>query len=144
MTTKHPRLVLALVLSVLGCGLLAAADPAAESESKDISVDLATGRDLAALFLTGDAETLHGRFSSQFKEEMSLEDLRAFQQRTRAKLGAEAAVLDEVLRPKDEYTYYVRRARFAKGEAEVHVMWRDGQLAAVFVRTPQKSKTPAS
>jgi hypothetical protein len=134
--TKRPRLALVCAALALTWGLAAAAADTPPAEPRDISGDLAAGRGLAEDFLTGDAASLHGRFTEAFKEEMSLADLQGFQQRTRDKLGAEAEVVDEVIKPKDEYMYYIRRSRFAKGPAELHVLWREGQVAALFVRTP--------
>ena len=125
-----PVLALAFLLPPI---VAAPAEPQASPE-------IAKGRELTQLFYRGELSKVHGEFSREFKEAMSLETLRAHRVKLSNQLGVEKLLLDERIETAGDYRVYLRKCRFEKSEEDILVQWwfrDDGKLGAFRVQPSQ-------
>ena len=130
--TKTVRTVALLLLAALAAGSATAQKLAEQKPAGDTSPQLELGRAYTKDFYSGELNKLYTKFSPQFQESMTIDELRNFRHNVSNQFGVETEVLSEEIVPRGAFLIYVRRSRFAKndGAVELIVALRDGSLIA--------------
>ncbi len=136
--TKTVRFVALLLMAVLAAVSAMAQTPADEKPAGDTSPALELGRAYTKDFYRGELNRLYAKFSPQFQESMTIEELRTFRHNVSSQFGVEREVISEKIIPKGAFLIYVRRSRFAKydGAVELIVALRGSNLIAGMTMKP--------
>ena len=127
-----------LLLALLAAGALGSAAPLDP---------LARGRELTALFLSGELAALWPELGPSLRTALAgPEGLGAFRRRIAQQLGEELRVVDEEVARDGELAVYTRTATFERSAAPIHVVWtlREDGVAEGFAVRPAAAPREAA
>lgn len=127
-------------IAAMGLALLAAALPIAAQDQPAADARQSAVQEVARSytqdFYRGELEKIHGQFSAEMKESVTLQKLTAIHQQLVTRFGKEAELLGEDLADQGDVIGYRRTARFEEGTV-LEVLWAvrpDGEIAGFFIR----------
>ena len=134
MSSKICRVAfIASMLSVMTVTSALAQYDMSSDEKKEADQVRKTAREFVHLFYSNDLETLHGYFTDELQQTLSLDALRGMRRQVAEKLGNETAMVDEIVEARASYVLYVRRATYEKYTGNMDGRWvlRDGKIAGL-------------
>ena len=126
-----------LLLVAVGCS--SQTEPAAETHA----AMLAKVHEYTERFYRGEIDLLYDEFSPGLKQELSLEQFSTLFQYVGENYGKQIQIIKEDAATKDEYSGFVRWARFDKTDEIIEIRWtlrRDDNSIAEFWIRPAKRK----